>query len=151
MQVDGNNSLKVVAEVGPAEVGREVLGPFVARGGAARVCGNDVVDVEQHNQILAPPYYVKKARVVLGLGEAKLDEGLAGSFVPLASGTGVVRGRGVVVHVSNLCNHLAALLVPPLVVLRDVGVDLLVSWPVIQPEGRPGLHHRLARQGHAPQ
>eukprot|EP00965_Chrysotila_dentata_P257633 6212949-Pleurochrysis_carterae.AAC.3 len=38
--------------------------------------------------------------------------------------------RWVAVHVSTLCNHLAAVLVPPLVALRDVGVDLLVGWPV---------------------
>eukprot|EP00965_Chrysotila_dentata_P086677 2861297-Pleurochrysis_carterae.AAC.1 len=70
------------------------------------------------------PDHVKEARVVLGLGEAKLDEDLAGRLVPLAS------FGGVAVHVSNLCNHLAANLVPPLVALRDVGVNFLVGWPV---------------------
>eukprot|EP00965_Chrysotila_dentata_P199755 6179568-Pleurochrysis_carterae.AAC.6 len=46
---DRDKSLKIGAKVDPAEVGREVLGPFVAQGGAACVCGDDVVDVAQHN------------------------------------------------------------------------------------------------------
>eukprot|EP00965_Chrysotila_dentata_P255808 6212347-Pleurochrysis_carterae.AAC.1 len=118
-QADRDKFLKIGAEVGPAKVGREVLAPFVTQGGAARLCGNDVVDVEQHNQHLVAPDHVKEARVVLGLGEAKLDEDLAGRLVPLAS------GGGVLVHVANLCNNLAAVLVPPLVARWDVGVDLL--------------------------
>eukprot|EP00965_Chrysotila_dentata_P054221 1799239-Pleurochrysis_carterae.AAC.1 len=64
-------------------------------------------------------FHLKEARVVLGLGEAKLDEGLACRLVPLASGS-----AGIAVHVSNLCNHLAA-------VFRPSG--RLAS----QPEGRP--------------
>eukprot|EP00965_Chrysotila_dentata_P204255 6182224-Pleurochrysis_carterae.AAC.2 len=36
-----NRLLKVVAEVGLAEVGLGVFGPFVAHAGAARVCGDD--------------------------------------------------------------------------------------------------------------
>eukprot|EP00965_Chrysotila_dentata_P249089 6208705-Pleurochrysis_carterae.AAC.1 len=90
-----------------------VICRFVAQGGAARVFGDDVVDVVQHNQHLLAPDHVKEALVVLGLGEAKLDDGLADCRVPLAS------GGGVAVHVSNLCNHLAAVLLPPLVALRD--------------------------------
>eukprot|EP00965_Chrysotila_dentata_P236311 6201252-Pleurochrysis_carterae.AAC.2 len=74
---------KISAEVGPAKVGREVLGPFVAQGGAARVCGDDVVDVNQNNQHLLAPEYAKEARVALGLGEAKRNEGLAGRLVPV--------------------------------------------------------------------
>eukprot|EP00965_Chrysotila_dentata_P238509 6202553-Pleurochrysis_carterae.AAC.3 len=120
---DRDKPLKIGAKVGPAEVGREVIGPFVAQGGDARVCGDDVVDAEQRNQPLVALYHVKEARVVFGLGEAKRDEGLAGRLVPLASGCGVA------VHVSYLCNHLAAVF-PPLVALRDVDVDLVVDWPV---------------------
>eukprot|EP00965_Chrysotila_dentata_P259172 6213469-Pleurochrysis_carterae.AAC.3 len=48
---------------------------------------------------------------------------LRGRLVPLAS------GGGVALHVANLCNHLAVVLVFPLVALWDVGVDL-VGWPV---------------------
>eukprot|EP00965_Chrysotila_dentata_P261780 6214364-Pleurochrysis_carterae.AAC.12 len=70
-------------------------------------------------------------------------EGLSGRLVSLAS------GGGVAAHSSNLCNHLAAVLVPPLVALQDVGVNLLVARLASQPEGRPGLHHRPARQGRA--
>eukprot|EP00965_Chrysotila_dentata_P105119 3472195-Pleurochrysis_carterae.AAC.3 len=123
------------AEVGPAEVRRNVLGPFFAQGGAAHVCGDDVVDVKQYSQNLATRYHVKTARAVFGLGEAKLDEGLASRRVQPASGSGVA------VHVSNICNHLAALLVPPLVALRDVGVDLLVGWPI---SPRVGLDYIIA-------
>eukprot|EP00965_Chrysotila_dentata_P179589 5929578-Pleurochrysis_carterae.AAC.1 len=68
--------------------------------------------------------HVKEGRVLLGLGEAELDESLAGRLVPLASGSGVA------IHVSNLRIHLAVVLVPPLVALRNVGVNLLVAWPV---------------------
>eukprot|EP00965_Chrysotila_dentata_P261664 6214332-Pleurochrysis_carterae.AAC.1 len=112
---DRDKFLKIGAEVGPAEVGREYLGPFVAQGRAARVCGDDVVDVEQHNHHLVAPDQVREARFVLELGEAKRDEGPTGE---------------VAEHVANLCNHLAAVLVPPLVALWDVGVALLVGWPV---------------------
>eukprot|EP00965_Chrysotila_dentata_P026089 865380-Pleurochrysis_carterae.AAC.1 len=105
-------------------MGREVLGPFVAQGGAAGVCRDDVVDVEQHGQHLVAPDYVKEARVVLGLGEARRDGGLAERLVPLAF------GGGVAIHVSNLCNHLAAGPVPSLVALWNLGLNLLVCWPV---------------------
>eukprot|EP00965_Chrysotila_dentata_P255034 6212077-Pleurochrysis_carterae.AAC.2 len=123
-QVDRDSFLKIGVEVVQAQVGREVLGPFVALGGAARMCGDDDVDLKQRNQHFVAPDHVKEARVRLGLGEAKRDEGLAGRLVTLVSG-----GRAAV-HVSNLCNHLAAVLVPPRVALRDVGVDLLVDCPV---------------------
>eukprot|EP00965_Chrysotila_dentata_P203734 6181915-Pleurochrysis_carterae.AAC.4 len=125
MQADRDKFLEIGDKVGPAEMGREVLGPFVAQGGAMRLCGDDVIDVEQHNQHLVAPDHVTEARVVLGPGEAKRDEGLAGRLVPLAAG-----GGAVAVHVANLCNQLMAVLVPPLVALRYVGIYLLVGWPV---------------------
>eukprot|EP00965_Chrysotila_dentata_P255746 6212325-Pleurochrysis_carterae.AAC.1 len=80
--------LQVCAIVCPAELGREVARPGGAHRCATSMGGNDVVDVQQHDQHVRALGHVEEAIGVLGLREAIFQQLPGGLLVPMPSCSG---------------------------------------------------------------